>query len=786
MAEIRANATMTMYTNSAVTSGRGGGTATSAYSVAQYYSTSQFTNVLQQAYLQFDISEILRKKITKVVLNQTLNYASVNGINCMCRVFYLLDIKNLRNYQNLLNYNDGVAKYVEFGANISSMNFIGTGFRQNDITTAFDKNLSQEGLIGLELKYVGGDFPDANNANLQNPYLTITVDNLTSLPPVNLLPNTTKNPKTAIAFSWQHNPNTELILSDPQVGSELTIWQDGVTPIIITQSNASNAYTLPANTFTQYKTVYFRVRTQTQYNGWGELAQSSFPLAIQAPLAPTNLLPTTTQNPRGVISFSWWHNPNPEMPTDTQIASELTVWQDGVTPNVFTISGAINNYDLTANTFTAYNRVYFKVRTQTQINGWGEFAATVSFPLGATPPLAPTLVFPLNISINGTNGVPLEWRYNSPHDTTPTRFDIRYNQDGGAWINKSNAGQLSIMTNPIITQDKVTWQVMAYGALGDAGPWSDLGTFFTIGIPDTPIIVRVSNSNRPTIYFSALDLMSWELEIMQGNIAIYLTGSQAFLGDFLHKVNQFLSNGNYIARMRITNEYGLNSDWGTLPFTINTIAPQALKLYIVDNPRFNTRLHFNNNGELVVYIYRSELRKNNFLRIAMTKNNTFDDFTARPKTRYEYFVRVVTPENSFADSNIVTGSLNFLETTIAEYNKPNKMLMFLYAIDGKPTKDESYDFEMSFTNFVGREKPVLQMGEHSSLSQSYSFFCTLQEYEKLKNFKKSANILILRDWRLGSVYGKINGTISASGDLGGMNVSFTFTEIDFNEEVDLI
>lgn len=507
-----------------------------------------------------------------------------------------------------------------------------------------------------------------------------------------------------------------------------------------------------------------------------------------APLAPTYLSPTTPQNPQSPITIAWIFNNQPGSPF-VQTGSEIEYTERYGQPTIISIDGAINQYTFPADTFVT-QQVTFRVRNRagTEWSPWSEYA---SFYLTNTPPLAPTLIFPLNVSTSGVNGVLLEWRYNSPFDTFPTRFDIRYNRDGGAWIYLrndsfgSNPAYQSAMTNPIITQDKVTWQVMAYGALGDAGPWSELGTFFTIGVPDAPIIVRVSNTNRPTIYFSAENLMSWELEIRQNDIVIYQTGSQAFLGDFQHQANQFFINGNYLVRMRVTNEYGLVSEWGMLPFTLNTIAPIPLKLTIVDNPKFNIRLHFDNT-EKTVYIYRSELRKNNFLRIAMTKENVFDDFTARPRQRYEYFVRVVNPDDSFADSNLVNGWLSFIQTTIAEYTTPQNMLMFLYAMDGQPTKDETFDFEVTFTNFVGREKPVAQIGNHSSLSQSYSFYCKLEEYEKLKQLKKSQNILILRDWRLGVVYGKINGSISATRELKGMNVSFVFTQTDFDEEVELI
>lgn len=642
------------------------------------------------SYFQFDVSQIAYSKINKMtlVLDGGPGFGDLYYMSFI--PFIVNDIARVNDIEYSLTYNnrDSLVSSVGYSISYISPSVPGPVVRL-DVTSAFNKTFSQNNVMGFTTQIGAGLFYFDSRETANGGYLEVETETLVGLPPTNLLPQTTQNPKGAITFSWWHTP-PETISVDPQVGWELTAWQDGETPITITQNNPNNRYVLPANTFTLYKPVYYRVRTRTQNLGYGAFAQSQFTLA-------------------------------------------------------------------------------------------------------ATPPLAPTLIYPpLDISIPGLNGVPLEWIYNSPYDTFPSQFDIRYKLDNGEWIYGHNysyenhPAYQSFMTKPIITQEKVTWQVMAFGAFGDASPWSELGIFQTIGIPDTPVIVQVTNSNRPTIHFSATNAMSWELEILQNDFVIYRSENTFFSGEFRYQTNQFLDNGNYIVRMRITNEFGINSDWGQLPFTIDTVAPEPLKLQLVSNPGFNMRLHFANVSKSLVYIYRAELNQDNYLRIGKTTDSLFDDFTTRPETRYKYFVRVVNVEDSFADSNIVSGSLNFRQTTIAEYTSPQDMLMLMYAMDGQPQKDESYDFDTKLTNFVGREKPVFQMGEHSSLSQSYSFYCSLDDYAKLKKLRKTPNTLILRDWRLGVLYGKIMGAVSASRETNGSNVSFVFTETDFDEEVDLI
>lgn len=604
------------------------------------------------------------------------------------------------------------------------------------------------------------------------------------LAPTSLSPTTAKDPLTSITFSWTFN--NEAGSPFTQSASQIEYYEVSGEKITIDINTPTNQYVFPANTFKIGK-VTFRVRNKT--SDWGPWSgYVSFDLVGVPPLAPTNLSPTTPKDPRAAITFAWIFNNTPGNPR-TQTASEIEYTERGGQPIIVAITGAINQYTFAANKFTT-QEVSFRVRNKAG-DEWGPWSNQVSFLLTNTPPLAPTLIFPLNVSVSGINGALLEWVYNSPFDTFPSRFDVRYRVDGGSWVTKtnysseSNPAYSTVMTNPIISQSKVEWQVMAYGAAGDAGPWSAIGTFFTIGVPEKPVIVRVSNSNRPVIYFSATNMMAWELEIRQNDIKIYETGSQPFLNVFTHTANQFFKNGNYLVRIRITNEYGLVSDWGELPFTINTVAPDALTLQVAINLRHFIRLHFNNTGK-TVYVYRSELRKNNYLRIAMTKESAFDDYTARPHQRYEYFVRVVNPDFSFADSNVEVGTLNFLQTTIAEYDNPIDMVKLMYQLDGKPTKDRTHSFEKTLTQFVGRKRPVLQIGEHSRKSLSLSFYCDFDTRERLEELNESSKVLIIRDWRLGVLYGTIDGNLQDSYAPDGCVVSFAFAEVDFNEEVELI
>jgi len=518
----------------------------------------------------------------------------------------------------------------------------------------------------------------------------------------------------------------------------------------------------------------------TDTDAWLEVTANPLPA-----LGPTGLLPIVPQNPRGNIVFAWQHNPNPGLlAPDPQTASQIEISQDGAIITSPIINGTGNTYTLPANTLTTYTNVSYHVRTQTQYNDWGEWSSHVTFTLTAWPPLQPTLVFPLNLSVNAENGVLLEFVYNSVYDSIPSGFDVRYRIDSDAWINISNTGQLSVLTDPIIGQHDVEWQVMAYGQLGDAGPWSAIGLFFSIGGPPAPAILGVTNSNRPQVAFTTANAVSFEMEFLQEGAVIYKTGNQPLIG-MTFRVNEFFANGDYEVRLRIANQYGFNSAWVSYQFTISTVAPQPLTLDIPSSHSLFARLYFDNPTGLTVYIHRAESGRGDFKRIAKTESNTYDDYTAAPYKEYVYFLRAVNPDFSFADSNKAKFYTKFPYTTVARESSKSNMLKLLRQIDDHPTKERSHSIEKTFTDFIGRVNPVIQLGNFTIKSLSYSFFCKPDERDLLEAYSESGEALVFRDKQFGTIFGQIDGAITDIPKLGGTIASFAVRQVDYSEEVPL-
>jgi len=618
------------------------------------------------------------------------------------------------------------------------------------------------------------------------------------LAPTSLAPSVPQDRWRTIALSWRHTPNPADW--DTQSDSQVEFWQSE-SDITVAYVGTINRAELPEFTFPDSTSVKFRARTQTARNGWGEWSEvHEFELSLLSPLPPSNPRPTTPQNPWGQIHVSWLYVPNPEMrPVDEQIDSEVRLRQGDGDWAIFN-GGAENQTIIPSNLFSDLESVEFQARTRAEIHGWGEWSESAFFELRETPPMPPTLTHPVNIPIRATDGIFLQWSYNSPFDIFPSRFDIRYRIGGSEWIEMQNdsiggfPASLTARTRAESNQNQLEWQVRAWGELGNVGPWSEIAQAFIIGIPPTPVIVRATNSGRPEIHFSARDAMAWELEMLHHGQVIYTTGERAFTGFYIHTAERFFENGNYLIRLRIANEYSIYSEWATLAFTIAVTPPESIDLRSANNLEYHTRLWFNGIGR-TGYIYRAEIvnddftKQGNFVRIARVENvDNFIDWTTRPGLRYKYFVRAINKDFGFTDSTTETAKADFMHTTIATVDMPHDMVKMLEQLGGKPTKDSNFQQEKTLTKVEGRESPIVQMGTHKDRTASLAFYVTLTDRDRLVALAGSKSVLILRDWRLGVIYGTITGGIRAQSDgfSEHCQVSFGFTETDYAVEIDII
>lgn len=114
----------------------------------------------------------------------------------------------------------------------------------------------------------------------------------------------------------------------------------------------------------------------------------------------------------------------------------------------------------------------------------------------------------------------------------------------------------------------VKWRVRCTNANNQVSAWSAEASFTAQGKPPTPTVYATS-SPRPEITWTGEGQLAYQIKI--DNAVLHT----AYSTDGQYKVKEYLTDGAHIAAVRIQNEYGLWSDWGTAEFTVaNTPARQ--------------------------------------------------------------------------------------------------------------------------------------------------------------------------------------------------------------------
>lgn len=292
------------------------------------------------------------------------------------------------------------------------------------------------------------------------------------------------------------------------------------------------------------------------------------------------------------------------------------------------------------------------------------------------------------------------------------------------------------------------------------------------GKPPIPTITSSStfNTNRPTIVWDTQDQQGYILDILKDGIIIYTTDWQNGLVTE-HKIMDYLSNGTYTARVKIMNQFSLESDSGSKDFTINSNIDTSINL-IAEAKGNCVELTWNNTGGMFekCYIIR------NGKVVASTILETYVDYTAWGDCAYT--IRGVTSQDVYKDSNVVAVQCNINLGIMATVGALNDVIQV-----GISRNEFNFNgsIDLSNTQVVlnGRELPVVVFGEHSNNTYNISFVS--KELFHFIEMCKRRQIFLYRDKRQ-KLYLSITNP-SYTIDRLGIEYTIQATEVDYNEVI---
>ena len=187
-------------------------------------------------------------------------------------------------------------------------------------------------------------------------------------------------------------------------------------------------------------------------------------------------------------------------------------------------------------------------------------------------------VSPSGIVIDATIINRFSWQHIISTGTAQTKADLQWSADGTTWntlATVTGENQFYDVPADTFTSGTKYWRVRTYNTDGTASEWSAAAEFIAINAPSAPSIVIQSTGPRPRITWQTSEQEAYQLTLSSG----YASGT-VYGADKSWRSPVYLADGSYTVRVRVQNQYGLWSDWGSAALPVSHTEGEAITLSV--------------------------------------------------------------------------------------------------------------------------------------------------------------------------------------------------------------
>lgn len=315
-----------------------------------------------------------------------------------------------------------------------------------------------------------------------------------------------------------------------------------------------------------------------------------------------------------------------------------------------------------------------------------------------------TTVKPKNTYAGSWDTINFEWTYASREGLAQKKYELQYKDTSHTdWAALASAESANTNVNippNTFAAGIVKWRVRCTNANNQVSAWSEEASFTAQGKPPAPTVYATS-SPRPEITWTGEGQLAYQIKI--DNAVLHT----AYSTDGQYKVKEYLNDGAHIAAVRIQNEYGLWSDWGTAEFTVANTPGAPITLFAAGGEK--AALAWTETDHKTYYIYRDDIP------IAKTTAHTYSDQMAIGTHKYK--VRGVTGD-SYSMSNEVTVTLSVDAPEIAALGEMQWLRLEYSTAQNSPLGVSAYQ-DVTYQFYAGRRYPVAETSQQ--ITKIYSF-----------------------------------------------------------------
>lgn len=392
---------------------------------------------------------------------------------------------------------------------------------------------------------------------------------------------------------------------------------------------------------------------------------------------------------------------------------------------------------------------------------------TVSFVDSLSTALA---VSPADTIIDGDADTVFTWEHINESGAPQTKAELEISKDSSAWSALTTvSGPDTSATVPAgkITTGTWYWRVRTYNLDNVAGSWSSPVRFLAVAHPSTPKILVTALEPRPAIQWQTNEQEAYQLQL--GDLIDFT----AYGPEKTWRCPVYLPDGGYPVRVRSQNQYGLWSAWGETELVITNEPGQEITLTVAAG--YEATLSWSGLGYDFFIVYRDGVA------IARTAEGYYVDCWSAGDVVYQ--VRGCNDDNSFYGlSNEVQVEILPETLMIAPVDSGEWLSLALSDTQHRTTK-KSLGRTLSALQIAGRRFPAAELTEFYSLSLAGS--CAFKTRQECKRFEALLGRLVCLKTKDGDMAVGYLEALSKTAGLFYATYSFTVTQIDYQEEINI-
>lgn len=446
-------------------------------------------------------------------------------------------------------------------------------------------------------------------------------------------------------------------------------------------------------------------------------------------------------------------------------------WRDGTTGTVHTVAATPQTGQciIPANTFPSSNQIQWRVSVVsnsgvTTTSDWITISTKDSTPT-ATP------LEPIDVVVDASRSVSFSWQHSVATGTAQTKADLEISSDKETWSSLVTVtGALTSYTAPANTLGSGTkyWRVRTYNTDGTAGSWSDAAQFIAIGAPAAPSVTVLSANPRPEIRWQSDEQQAYQVEID----GVYTSGTRFGTGK-TWKAPFYLEDGSYTVRVRVQNEYGFWSPWGTAALPVTNVPGGAITLTATGG--IEAALSWTPGSFDYYLVYR------NGVAIAKVTEPGYTDAASIGVVRYQVRGCYDNSDN-YSLSEAVEVTVSTAKVRLYDMER-GEWLHFLYDSSAHRSTGLILSQDIQYVQLSGHTYPVAERSEFKS--RALRITCVCADDAERQSLRALLGHLTCCKTPEGNMTIGYPASITENSDDFFSTYSFTIEQIDRKEEIDL-